>query len=153
MVLKANDRRTSCPCHDEFRGPRSDYVRQIDNVLQHSEDYDGGQVMRCIELLTTTLHSGLDARRDSRSGVNPSMPKRQTVLKRKLFLPRKNAADGLSCHVRRNVLHVKTPLARSKKTNHLPIASFSTAFTEAKEDTLSLKLHLLLSFAKQRQLP
>ncbi|GFV47597.1 uncharacterized protein TNCV_1775611 [Trichonephila clavipes] len=23
MVLKANDRRTSCPCHDEFRGPRS----------------------------------------------------------------------------------------------------------------------------------
>ncbi|GFY31093.1 uncharacterized protein TNCV_4360001 [Trichonephila clavipes] len=30
MVLKANDRRTSCPCHDEFRGPRSDYVRQVD---------------------------------------------------------------------------------------------------------------------------
>ncbi|GFV32987.1 secernin-1 [Trichonephila clavipes] len=28
MVLKANDRRTSCPCHDEFRGPRSDYVRR-----------------------------------------------------------------------------------------------------------------------------
>ncbi|GFU90972.1 uncharacterized protein TNCV_4923031 [Trichonephila clavipes] len=30
MVLKANDRRTSCPCHDEFRGPRSDYVRQVE---------------------------------------------------------------------------------------------------------------------------
>ncbi|GFY02182.1 uncharacterized protein TNCV_5100421 [Trichonephila clavipes] len=29
MVLKANDRRTSCPCHDEFRGPLSDYVRQM----------------------------------------------------------------------------------------------------------------------------
>ncbi|GFV30238.1 hypothetical protein TNCV_97141 [Trichonephila clavipes] len=29
MVLKANDRRTSCPCNDEFRGPRSDYVRQV----------------------------------------------------------------------------------------------------------------------------
>ncbi|GFV28448.1 hypothetical protein TNCV_3983991 [Trichonephila clavipes] len=29
MVLKANDRRTSCPCHGEFRGPRSDYVRQV----------------------------------------------------------------------------------------------------------------------------
>ncbi|GFV52272.1 hypothetical protein TNCV_3197721 [Trichonephila clavipes] len=29
MVLKANDRRTSCPCHDEFYGPRSDYVRQV----------------------------------------------------------------------------------------------------------------------------
>ncbi|GFX52004.1 hypothetical protein TNCV_4653331 [Trichonephila clavipes] len=28
MVLKSNDRRTSCPCHDEFRGPRFDYVRQ-----------------------------------------------------------------------------------------------------------------------------
>ncbi|GFU83401.1 hypothetical protein TNCV_1139101 [Trichonephila clavipes] len=29
MVLKANDRRTSCSCHDEFRGPLSDYVRQV----------------------------------------------------------------------------------------------------------------------------
>ncbi|GFV23981.1 uncharacterized protein TNCV_1316351 [Trichonephila clavipes] len=29
MVLKANDRRTSCPCHDEFPGARSDYVRQV----------------------------------------------------------------------------------------------------------------------------
>ncbi|GFV80112.1 hypothetical protein TNCV_1476751 [Trichonephila clavipes] len=29
MVLKANDRRTSCPCHDGFRGPRSDYIRQF----------------------------------------------------------------------------------------------------------------------------
>ncbi|GFT19465.1 hypothetical protein TNCV_2533701 [Trichonephila clavipes] len=28
MVLKASDRRTSSPCHDEFRGLRSDYVRQ-----------------------------------------------------------------------------------------------------------------------------
>ncbi|GFX26360.1 hypothetical protein TNCV_949581 [Trichonephila clavipes] len=27
--VKANDKRTSCPCHDEFRGPRSDYVRQV----------------------------------------------------------------------------------------------------------------------------
>ncbi|GFV19861.1 putative DD41D transposase [Trichonephila clavipes] len=33
MVLKANDRRTSCPCHDEFRGPRSDYVRQYPIAL------------------------------------------------------------------------------------------------------------------------
>ncbi|GFV73794.1 hypothetical protein TNCV_2314891 [Trichonephila clavipes] len=29
MVLKANDRRTSRPLHDEFRGSRSDYVRQV----------------------------------------------------------------------------------------------------------------------------
>ncbi|GFX60528.1 hypothetical protein TNCV_1182471 [Trichonephila clavipes] len=28
MMLKVNDRRSSCPCHNEFRGPRSDYVRQ-----------------------------------------------------------------------------------------------------------------------------
>ncbi|GFU10177.1 uncharacterized protein TNCV_3449601 [Trichonephila clavipes] len=33
MVLKANDRRTSCPCHDESRGPRSDYVRQSFQIL------------------------------------------------------------------------------------------------------------------------
>ncbi|GFV63331.1 hypothetical protein TNCV_3751481 [Trichonephila clavipes] len=37
MVLKANDRRTSCPCHDEFRGPRSDYVRQKTTALLEAE--------------------------------------------------------------------------------------------------------------------
>ncbi|GFS64887.1 uncharacterized protein TNCV_2000891 [Trichonephila clavipes] len=37
MVLKANDRRTSCPCHDEFRGPRSDYVRQVALVTTTSK--------------------------------------------------------------------------------------------------------------------
>ncbi|GFT55562.1 adhesion G protein-coupled receptor B2 [Trichonephila clavipes] len=40
MVLKANDRRTSCPCHDEFRGPRSDYVRQKDNLVALHFKYD-----------------------------------------------------------------------------------------------------------------
>ncbi|GFT68339.1 uncharacterized protein TNCV_659431 [Trichonephila clavipes] len=29
MVLKTNDRRTFCPCYDEFRRPRSDCVRQL----------------------------------------------------------------------------------------------------------------------------
>ncbi|GFS59831.1 hypothetical protein TNCV_2806431 [Trichonephila clavipes] len=38
MVLKANDRRTSCPCHDEFRGPRSDYVRQFGLAI-HQNDH------------------------------------------------------------------------------------------------------------------
>ncbi|GFX43941.1 uncharacterized protein TNCV_4112201 [Trichonephila clavipes] len=37
MVLKANDRRTSCPCHDEFRGPRSDYVRQ--DLIEKCKNY------------------------------------------------------------------------------------------------------------------
>ncbi|GFY27253.1 hypothetical protein TNCV_2068741 [Trichonephila clavipes] len=37
MVLKANDRRTSCPCHDEFRGPRSDYVRQVGRTVRMSK--------------------------------------------------------------------------------------------------------------------
>ncbi|GFU04888.1 uncharacterized protein TNCV_1290111 [Trichonephila clavipes] len=46
MVLKANDRRTSCPCHDEFRGPRSDYVRQFffdkgENASQVAEMVNG----------------------------------------------------------------------------------------------------------------
>ncbi|GFX33853.1 uncharacterized protein TNCV_3962621 [Trichonephila clavipes] len=39
MVLKANDRRTSCPCHDEFRGPRSDYVRQVALATTTTTDY------------------------------------------------------------------------------------------------------------------
>ncbi|GFV45154.1 uncharacterized protein TNCV_4398841 [Trichonephila clavipes] len=38
MVLKANDRRTSCPCHDEFRGPRSDYVRQQTPTPSHQQN-------------------------------------------------------------------------------------------------------------------
>ncbi|GFV34423.1 uncharacterized protein TNCV_5137641 [Trichonephila clavipes] len=29
LKVKANDRRTSSPCHHVFRGPRSDYVRQV----------------------------------------------------------------------------------------------------------------------------
>ncbi|GFX89145.1 uncharacterized protein TNCV_20411 [Trichonephila clavipes] len=40
MVLKANDRRTSCPCHDEFRGPRSDYVRQYNSIFSDEESKD-----------------------------------------------------------------------------------------------------------------
>ncbi|GFY27006.1 uncharacterized protein TNCV_931471 [Trichonephila clavipes] len=38
MVLKANDRRTSCPCHDEFRGPRSDYVRQFGLAILQTDN-------------------------------------------------------------------------------------------------------------------
>ncbi|GFY02911.1 hypothetical protein TNCV_3507911 [Trichonephila clavipes] len=38
MVLKANDRRTSSPCHDEFRGPRSDCVRQLLSTLVKEKD-------------------------------------------------------------------------------------------------------------------
>ncbi|GFV86940.1 syntaxin-1A [Trichonephila clavipes] len=41
MVLKANDRRTSCPCHDEFRGPRSDYVRQVEEIRENIEKIQG----------------------------------------------------------------------------------------------------------------
>ncbi|GFU38479.1 uncharacterized protein TNCV_2434251 [Trichonephila clavipes] len=43
MVLKANDRRTSCPCHDEFRGPRSDYVRQWTDELRTTQKTGSGQ--------------------------------------------------------------------------------------------------------------
>ncbi|GFX34821.1 hypothetical protein TNCV_2327611 [Trichonephila clavipes] len=45
MVLKANDRRTSSPCHDEFRGPRSDCVRQklgqmtLDDVIPEAKTF------------------------------------------------------------------------------------------------------------------
>ncbi|GFV39111.1 hypothetical protein TNCV_106871 [Trichonephila clavipes] len=45
VVLKANDRCTSCPCHDEFRGPRSDYVRQYGG-------YDTRLVMEWVRILS-----------------------------------------------------------------------------------------------------
>ncbi|GFW83590.1 hypothetical protein TNCV_2204391 [Trichonephila clavipes] len=48
MVLKANDRRTSCPCHDEFRGPRSGYVRQIVRQMLKSNNVEGGSSIRLI---------------------------------------------------------------------------------------------------------
>ncbi|GFU36179.1 uncharacterized protein TNCV_191871 [Trichonephila clavipes] len=44
MVLKANDRRTSCPCHDEFRGPRSDYVRQVALATTQQQVHGGYNV-------------------------------------------------------------------------------------------------------------
>ncbi|GFX91892.1 uncharacterized protein TNCV_3577221 [Trichonephila clavipes] len=44
MVLKANDRRTSCPCHDEFRGPRSDYVRQVALATTQQQQVMGGKL-------------------------------------------------------------------------------------------------------------
>ncbi|GFT42144.1 hypothetical protein TNCV_1669271 [Trichonephila clavipes] len=53
MVLKANDRRTSCPCHDEFRGPRSDYVRQsifeyLTYSLNFSVEIPGSQFVKSL---------------------------------------------------------------------------------------------------------
>ncbi|GFV29488.1 hypothetical protein TNCV_2728691 [Trichonephila clavipes] len=43
MVLKTtvNDSRTSSPCHDEFHGPRTDYVRQN----------TGGVIDKCVQML------------------------------------------------------------------------------------------------------
>ncbi|GFY16887.1 hypothetical protein TNCV_3689451 [Trichonephila clavipes] len=41
MVPKVNNRRTSCPCHKEFRGPRSDYVRQWNRNVNNPADSKG----------------------------------------------------------------------------------------------------------------
>ncbi|GFW04029.1 hypothetical protein TNCV_2051451 [Trichonephila clavipes] len=43
MVLKANDRRASC--HDEFRGARSDYVRQSKFLVRGTTSYVGVDVL------------------------------------------------------------------------------------------------------------
>ncbi|GFU49556.1 transposable element Tcb2 transposase [Trichonephila clavipes] len=70
MVLKANDRRTSCPCHDEFRGPRSDYVRQArrnrrqtaGEIARHTTQATGRPISRFA--VARRLHGGgLIARR------------------------------------------------------------------------------------------
>ncbi|GFW57695.1 hypothetical protein TNCV_2926141 [Trichonephila clavipes] len=45
MVLKANDRHTSCPCHDEFRRPRSDYVRQVALENNRKEQCDRERIL------------------------------------------------------------------------------------------------------------
>ncbi|GFU01275.1 hypothetical protein TNCV_1368651 [Trichonephila clavipes] len=53
MVLKANDRRTSCPCHDEFRGPRSDYVRQsLKEIVSLNRKRLGGQIKESLVIWT-----------------------------------------------------------------------------------------------------
>ncbi|GFT48466.1 uncharacterized protein TNCV_3822511 [Trichonephila clavipes] len=57
MVLKANDRRTSCPCHDEFRGPRSDYVRQKGQI-QESETRFGIWCFHVGPTLPKTIKAG-----------------------------------------------------------------------------------------------
>ncbi|GFX93485.1 hypothetical protein TNCV_1094251 [Trichonephila clavipes] len=61
------------PCHEEFRGSRSDYVRQqtiqmvssiVDLHQKGKEDDDslffGRRVTRCVEVLPTIPHSVLD---------------------------------------------------------------------------------------------
>ncbi|GFS56023.1 transposable element Tcb2 transposase [Trichonephila clavipes] len=58
MVLKANDRRTSCPCHDEFRGPRSDYVRQDEvEKLAFQLNEEAERTERTIRRLSTVMYS------------------------------------------------------------------------------------------------
>ncbi|GFV74688.1 hypothetical protein TNCV_1178251 [Trichonephila clavipes] len=49
MALKTNDRRTYSPCHDEFRGPRSDYDRQV--ALETTTTYQPLNLM-CINVFT-----------------------------------------------------------------------------------------------------
>ncbi|GFW98359.1 hypothetical protein TNCV_1092371 [Trichonephila clavipes] len=56
MVLKANDRRTSWPCHDEFRGPRSDYVRQV-ALATTTKNYLGAE--RCLDPLLSFIEQNL----------------------------------------------------------------------------------------------
>ncbi|GFV84870.1 hypothetical protein TNCV_4298521 [Trichonephila clavipes] len=66
---KANDRRTSCPCHDEFRGPHSDYVRQValatttttspeleDILLNHHTDIIGEVTLTTVGLGMSSSH-------------------------------------------------------------------------------------------------
>ncbi|GFU47090.1 hypothetical protein TNCV_2616591 [Trichonephila clavipes] len=66
MVLKANDRRTSCPCHDEFRGPRSDYVRHSytrafgDGPRNFNHSQVTWTTPELAPLLTTTSHQRED---------------------------------------------------------------------------------------------
>ncbi|GFV77919.1 cubilin [Trichonephila clavipes] len=60
MVLKANDRHTSCPYHNEFRGPRSDYVRQCNNRIvmaqrKHLNDFLCGRIIGRLECGRTQL--------------------------------------------------------------------------------------------------
>ncbi|GFX36802.1 retrovirus-related Pol polyprotein from transposon 17.6 [Trichonephila clavipes] len=75
MVLKANDRRTSCPCHDEFRGPRSDYVRQEIGITQECGcvEFNGPDGRQgCV--LTRTVESNQGGRFDSTESVADSFP-------------------------------------------------------------------------------
>ncbi|GFT54290.1 uncharacterized protein TNCV_2467881 [Trichonephila clavipes] len=55
MVLKANDRRTSCPCHDEFLGPRSDYVRRVALATTTTQEGKDFRKVRLIRFLKTLL--------------------------------------------------------------------------------------------------
>ncbi|GFT66013.1 hypothetical protein TNCV_1058871 [Trichonephila clavipes] len=86
MVLKANDRRTSCPCHDEFRGPRSDYVRQEVETDQ------------AIEEPTEIMHINQDseARSCSMAIVVKPFSRSSVVVERKKFLINFNLEKLLS---------------------------------------------------------
>ncbi|GFT09638.1 hypothetical protein TNCV_4948061 [Trichonephila clavipes] len=77
MVLKANDRRTSCPCHDEFHGPRSDYA--INQPQQcHSDNSGLSRRNRIQEKLRFCSHAFLP-RSTNQSGH--SLPGRPTHIR------------------------------------------------------------------------
>ncbi|GFY03247.1 uncharacterized protein TNCV_1172071 [Trichonephila clavipes] len=67
MVLKANDRRTSCPCHDEFRGPRSDYVRQ------YLSGFEGLIARSAPRLITSTIPGGFSVEYKDLRRVSPDV--------------------------------------------------------------------------------
>ncbi|GFT00065.1 hypothetical protein TNCV_420841 [Trichonephila clavipes] len=82
MVLKANDRRTSCPCHDEFRGPRSDYVRQMasENNNKQTTDITFSRMHAELEtsakrFLSESLMLLISDNNDSRAYVEENMVK------------------------------------------------------------------------------
>ncbi|GFW81877.1 hypothetical protein TNCV_2885511 [Trichonephila clavipes] len=55
LKVKVNDRRTSSPCHDEFRGPRSDSVRQntflVRCVCKMSRECYTFRILRLVSVL------------------------------------------------------------------------------------------------------
>ncbi|GFV04623.1 uncharacterized protein LOC103524116 [Trichonephila clavipes] len=61
MVLKANDRRTSSPCHVELHEPRSDYVRQLSHIYTDGSLLDfaqGAGIGVFSHLFSFYLHAG-----------------------------------------------------------------------------------------------
>ncbi|GFV94113.1 RNase H domain-containing protein [Trichonephila clavipes] len=69
MVLKTNDRRTSIPLpKDEFRGPRSDYVRQV--ALETTTEYCTQKRESRISNLLRFSKSAIEATRNGETNIS-----------------------------------------------------------------------------------
>ncbi|GFY12658.1 SCAN box domain-containing protein [Trichonephila clavipes] len=139
MVLKANDRLTSCTCHDEFRGPRSDYVRQF--FVHHpfyswytldTVDLENTSCLKISEIEWTCFSTTICPRsKVSKSSSLPilAIPTINSEQPQYALLPLTNHRGAIQTHQ-------DIPAETVSKNNSVPVTTPSCHVRSTNQDTL-----------------